>query len=80
MDFTLDEIYRALACDNAPRREVDHVQELAITGTDGSLSAGGSQSQNDADNGETLPRFGVCPGCMTYLPAWSSTGFCQDCV
>ena len=78
--FNLTEICKALACDNAPRPEVDHVQELAITGTDGSVPAGGSHAEDDTDDGEALPRFGVCPGCMTYLPAWSSTGFCQDCV
>ena len=80
MTFTLDEIYAALACDNMPRKENDHGTQLAIGGTDGSVQDSGPDAENDAIDGEALPRFGVCPGCMSYLPAWSAAGLCRDCM
>ena len=63
MDFTLDEIYRALACDNLPRKENDHVQELAIGGTDGSVQDSGPDAENDAVDGEAVQGIGVCAAC-----------------
>ena len=61
--FNLTEICKALACDNAPRPEVDHVQELAIGGTDGSVQDSGPDAENDAVDGEAVQGIGVCAAC-----------------
>ena len=77
-----DEIFKASATDNLPRTEADHDNSRASDiGAVESVPRSGSPEALDADDEETLPRFGVCPRCLNdYLPAWWESRVCPECI